>query len=407
MANFEYKGKKNTGESVTGVYDAKDKFELARILRADGITVVSTTELKAGNHESFWVKFSRRFSRVSLEERIFFASNLSAMLSAGLSISRALAVLTKQVKNEAFKSVLFSLTEDIAKGSALSISMEKHRDIFPPVFIAMVGAGEASGKLPEALGLVGDQLNKTYATRKKIIGALIYPGVILSATVLIGALMMIFIVPTLSATFKDLKIELPLSTRIVIGTSDFVANNVIAALGLAAAGVYAGYMLVRTPRGKRAIDWFSIHAPLIGSVVRNMNAAVTARTLSSLVSSGVDIVSALDTTKKVVQNSYYREVLDKAGVAIQKGSTLASVFEAETKLYPVLVGEMVDVGEETGKLPEMLLRVATFYEEQVDAVTKDMTTIIEPVLMILIGATVGFFAISMIQPIYGIGESIG
>jgi type IV pilus assembly protein PilC len=409
---FSYIAKTKTGETVNGSDEAADKFELARRLRGTGLTIVSLKETAAGasTHGSargdLWYRFSHMFDRVKLEEKIFFANNLSAMLSAGLSLSRALVVLGKQTKNEYFLSVLHAVAAEIDKGENLSAALGHYPKIFDSVFVSMVEAGEGSGKLGDALKLVGEQMAKTYNLRRKVKGAMIYPGIIFLAMILIGTAMLIFVVPTLAATFASVKVELPLSTRIIIGVSTLMGQyGFFVLLGVVA----IAYLLLRfkkTPRGKRLTDTALVHLPLVAPIVRNMNAAVTARTLSSLVSSGVDILDALSITIRVVQNSLYKEVLEKAKGVIQKGGTLASVFEQSSGLYPALLGEMVEVGEETGKLSDMLLRVAIFYEEEVDNVTKDLSTVIEPFLMIVIGAAVLFFAISMIQPIYNIGNAI-
>ncbi|MES2953326.1 MAG: type II secretion system F family protein [Patescibacteria group bacterium] len=403
---FSYTAKTKAGDTITGIEEAADKFDLARRLRTVGSLVVRAEEAKGNKGVSLSLSFGTLFKRVKLEEKIFFTTNLSAMLSAGLSLARALDVLTRQTKNPVLLAVIEATAHDIDKGSSLSEALGRHPEVFPEVFTAMVAAGEGSGKLPDSLRLIGEQLSKTYALRKKIRGALIYPAIIVTAMVLVGILMLTFIVPTLSATFEELHITLPLSTRLIIGLSHFVERNgIYLLLALPFIG-YAFLRMSRSEKGKRSVDTFLIHAPLVSPIVRNMNAAMTSRTLSSLVSSGVEIVQALDITKKVIQNSYYRAVLTNAQKSVEKGGTLASAFLAEAKLYPTLLGEMIDVGEETGALSDMLLRVAVFYEGEVDTVTKDLSTVIEPILMVFVGAAVLFFAISMIQPIYNISAGI-
>lgn len=408
MPHFTFTGRGADGAQAEGAEEALDRFDLARKLRAKGVRVISVSESKEGAAAggNFSAAFARRFSRVTLEEKIFFANNMSAMLSAGLALSRSLAVIQKQNKNPALSAVLTSLSADISQGSSLSDAMKKFPNVFSVEFVAMVAAGEASGKLADALSLVGSQLSKTYATRRKIKSALLYPGIILSLAVVIGIVLLVYIVPTLASTFVALKIELPLSTRIIIAFSEFMKSYFLFAIAAFGLGVFLFRKWLRTKNGSRIRDALVLKMPLIGKVVRNMNSAVTARTLASLVASGVDIVGALDTTRSVLANSYYRDALEEAQSVVQKGGTVASVFEKRGDLYPTLLGEMVEVGEETGKLSDMLLRVAIFYEEQVDAVTKDLSTLIEPFLMIIIGGIVMFFAVSMIQPIYSITGAV-
>ena len=270
----------------------------------------------------------------------------------------------------------------------------------------MVRAGEESGNLSLALQSVSLQMEKTYQLNKKIRGALMYPAVIFSLMVVIGVLMMVYMVPTLTATFVGLGIKLPLSTRIVIAVSDFLKDYFLfVVLGFVFA-VVALIAFLRTLSGQRIFDTILLKLPVISEIVKEVNSARTARTLASLVSSGVDIVVAIGVTRDVIQNSYYKEVLDEVGAVIQKGESMSLVFSKHEKLYPLFVGEMVSVGEETGTIGEMLSAVATFYEDEVDQKPKDMSSIVEPVLMIIIGAAVGLFAISMLGPTYSLADAL-
>jgi type IV pilus assembly protein PilC len=233
-----------------------------------------------------------------------------------------------------------------------------------------------------------------------------YPAVIFSLMIVIGVLMMVYMVPTLTATFVGLGIKLPLSTRIIIWISNFLKSYIILVVLGTIALIFLAVMGYRTKKGQRMSDYIFLHIPVIKEMVKQINSARTARTLSSLISSGVDIVLAIGITKEVIQNSYYKAVLEKIQDVIQKGEPISGVFIANPKLYPLFVGEMVSVGEETGKIGEMLLGVATYYEEEVDQKTKDLSSIIEPILMIFIGVGVGFFAISMLGPTYSLADAL-
>jgi len=269
----------------------------------------------------------------------------------------------------------------------------------------MVRAGEESGSLSDALLTLGDQLEKSYLLKKKIKGAMIYPSVVIATLIIIGVLMFIYVVPTLAATFKELNTELPTSTKVIMWISEFLSNHLIVGLAIVATIGTAIFFALRTKQGQRVLEFISFKLPVVGDLVRQSNAARTARTLSSLLSSGVDMLEAISITKDVLQNSYYKDRLKLAGERVQKGIPLSSVF-AETDIYPLLVGDMIEVGEETGKLSEMLLNLATYYENEVDEATKNMSTIIEPVLMVFIGASVGFFAVSMISPMYSVMSNV-
>jgi type IV pilus assembly protein PilC len=228
----------------------------------------------------------------------------------------------------------------------------------------------------------------------------------MGAMVLIGFLMMTQVVPTLKKTFDEVGVDLPATTRAIIKLSDFLVGNTIVSL-LAIIGFVVTFMYaLRTPQGKRLLDGFVLRIPAIGTIAKEVNAARFARTLGSLLSSGVDIVTALDITSNVVQNTYHREVIVAAAKVVQSGEPMSVIFGRREDLYPPMVSEMLAVGEETGKLSEMLGEVAKFYEAEVDQKTKDMSTIIEPFLMLFIGGGVGFFAMAMISPIYSLSDSI-
>lgn len=384
---------------------ATDKFSLYRDVKKEGAQIIGVTE--AAEKTSLNLSFLKNiFSSVKFHDRIIFARNLGAMLEAGLSVSRALAVFERQTKSAGLKEVVVSMNDGIRQGGTLHDGMAKFPNVFPPLFVAMVGAGEESGNLAENLRLIAAQMEKTYVLQKKIKGALIYPAIIVGIMIIIGALMLIYVVPALTKTFTELNVKLPLMTRVVMGLSDFLVSNILwVLLGLAAVG--AGItMWLKTPKGSRVMDFLVLHMPVVGSLVKQTNAARTARTLSSLLSAGVPITEAIHITGDVIQNSYYREVLREAEKTVQTGDSLSAIFTKAENLYPPFVGEMMGVGEETGKLSDMFVRVAVFYEDEVDQKTKDMSTIIEPFLMVFIGITVGFFAVAMIAPTYALVDVI-
>lgn len=405
MAKFAYTAEKAGGEVYKGTAEARDRFELYGIVRQEGGKIISVEETGVGGWRSiaYW---NSRLTRITEYEKILFARNLGAMLAAGLSLSRALSVIERQTKNAKLAGVVSSITSDVRRGETLHAALAKFPRVFPDLFAAMVRAGEEGGDLPQSLQVVSDQMERMYALKKKIRGAMIYPCIILIAIVGIGILMMIEVVPTLASTFKEMNADLPPTTQIVIGISDFLVQNTFLALGGIAGVVALLYAAARTAQGKRAIDFFFLRIPLIGSMVREVNAARTSRTLASLLSSGVDVIGALGIVGEVVQNSYFREVIKAAQDGVGSGEPLSAAFVRREDLYPAFVGEMMAVGEETGRLSDMLQRLALFYEEEVDRKTKDMSTVIEPFLMIFIGGAVGFFAVSMIAPIYSLSQSI-
>ena len=390
----------------TGIAEAHDRFELYSIVRREGGRLIAVSEDGANNwlNLTYW---NAKLTSVKEYEKILFARNLGAMLSAGLALARALSVMERQTKNPKLRAVTTQIASDVRRGATLHEALAKFPHLFSHLFVAMVRAGEEGGSLPDALAVIADQTERMYQLKKKIRGALIYPSIIVIVIIAIGVLMMIYVVPTLAQTFAEMNAKLPRSTQIIIAISNFLVQNTIVAIGGSLLALLVIYLGVRTPLGRRMADLVFIHLPLTGPMVKEVNAARTARTLASLLSSGVDVLASLEIAKQVVQNSYFRDVIADAGKSVGRGEPLSSAFVRREDLYPVFVGEMMAVGEETGALSEMLKRTALFYEDEVDRKTKDMSTIIEPFLMVIIGCAVGFFAVSMITPIYSLSQNIG
>ena len=401
---FKYKIQNKNNETIEGVMDSSDKFALAREFREKGAVPISIEESK--EKTGFFSKNSTLFSGISLSEKIAFTNNLSGMLTAGLSLNRALSILQKQSTNSYLTEVLKGLEDDISKGNTLSGGMKKFPKVFSGIFIPMIHAGEESGNLPNTLNEVGLSLKKSYALTKKIKGAMIYPTIVVGAMMIIAIFMMIYVVPTLTKTFADIGSELPKSTKMIIWISDTISENMILFLVVIIAIAVSIYLLSRLKLIQRYFDRFILYLPVVGNIVKEVNTARTSRTLSSLLLSGVTISSSLAITEEVLQNIHYKELIHKSIGSIEKGMVLSASFKENTFLYPIMMGEMIEVGEETGNLSKMLLDIANFYETEVDNKTKDLSTIIEPVLMLLIGAAVGLFAVSMIKPMYSVMNNI-
>jgi len=403
---FDVKILNKEGAVESKVMEAVTKTALYEQVRQTGGRLVSAKEINEGIVKSTMNWINSFIGSVKLQEKIVFARNVAAMLNAGLALSRAIAIMERQTKNQKFKVILAAINEDIAKGGTFSGALAKSPKVFSSLFISMVRAGEESGGLGDALTVVADQMEKNYLLIKKIKGAMIYPAIILCAMFGIGVLMMIFVVPSLTATFSELNVELPASTKIIIGISDFLNNHTVIFFVLVIGFIVGTIFALRTEVGKRTFDYITPRFPIIGTLVKEAYAARTSRTLSSLLESGVEVVTALLIVKDVLGNSYYKEVIDEAQKEIQKGSPMSGVFIKHEEIYPILVGEMMSVGEETGALSKMLGKLAEFYEGEVDQKTKDLSTIIEPFLMLLIGAGVGFFALAMITPTYSVLTNI-
>lgn len=407
MSHFIYKAKKSTGEIYKGEQDAVDRYDLYKILKGSGEEVIDFKEKKNAGSFLKGLSFSLPFLKsIKTQEKITFARNLGSMIVAGLSMSRALAVMERQTKNKELKRILVSLQNSINEGKTLSEAMGNFEKVFSPIFISMVAAGEQSGTLADALKVVAIQMDKSFTLQRRIKGAMMYPGIIFFAMILIAILMLAYIVPTLMKTFTELNLDLPASTKFVLWSSSMVRDHGLVVFFILLILFGALTIWSKSMSGKKVIHYSILKIPIIGEIIREVNSARTARTFSSLLSSGVDMVESVRITMDVVQNVHYKKVLEKAGEAIKKGEPISKVFNENTKLYPIFLGEMMSVGEETGKMGEMLMGVAVFYEDDVEQKTKDMSTIIEPFLMVFIGAAVGFFAVAMISPMYSLVDVI-
>lgn len=409
MVMFVYSAADRTGKTRTGEREAPDQKALADALKAEGLLVLTAAEKKGA---ASWARLDigaalTRLRPIPLEEKMFFARNLSVMVNAGLSLTRALDALGRETTNLKFKKVIAGLGEAISRGTSFSEALRAQRAVFGDLFSNMVEVGESTGKLSLVLKLLANQMHKDHSLRRRVKGALMYPGVILTALAGVGAFMMMYVVPTITKILKDLGVPLPITTRLIIALSEFMVSYALALPLLIGALVFGLWRILKTERGKEVADRLSLKAPVFGSLIQKFNAARFCRTLAYLLMSGVPIVRSLDITASVLGNTLFRRATAAAAQGIQTGRQLNQVLADYPKIFQNIVIQMIQVGEDTGRLSDMLLRVAIFFEEDVTNTTKNMSTIIEPILMIVIGVAVGFFAVSMLQPIYTSLGNIG
>jgi len=390
----------------TSVVEAASRFAIYDRVRDEGSVVVSIVE-----QGTFSLEALSRFNisigtGIKRAEIIRTAKNLAAMLNAGLSISRALSIIERQSSNKSLKTIMTSLSESVRKGSSFHEALALHPAVFPEIFVAMVRAGEESGSLVESLSIVALQMERSEELVRKVRGAMIYPAIVLSVVVIVGILMLVYVVPTLTATFSSLGVQVPLATRLIVALSDFMVAHVALVLARLIALIIGGLVFIRSDFGGRVVLAVALRLPVIGELVRETYTARAARTLSSLLSSSVPVLDALAITKEVVHARVFATVIAEAEEHVKKGELLSTSFLEHDNLYPILMSDMLAVGEETGKVADMLKQIAEFYETDVAEKTKDLSTIIEPVLMIIIGIFVGIFAVSMIAPIYQLSSAI-
>ena len=402
---FKYKAQKKDGTPYEGIREATDRNDLYRDVQKEGEELISAFEFLPQSRFGLG-SLDTLLGRIKIHEKVIFARNIGGMLTAGLSLSRSLSVLERQTSNRKFKGIISELNTDVGKGAAFSEALGRFPRVFSALFIAMVRAGEEGGNLAASFKRLSEQLDRAYILQRKLKGALVYPAIVVCIMILIGIIMLIYVVPQLTDTFKDFGVDLPISTQIVVGASDFLRNNFWYALLILCASVVAFFFMLRNKHTRRLFDRGVLKLPVFSSLVQQANAARTARTLSSLLSAGVAVIPALEIATDVVSNSLYKEVLIRAREMIQKGDPISGVFREREDLYPPFLGEMVAVGEETGRLSGVLEEAGVFFEDEVDQKTKDLSTIIEPLLMVAVGAAVGFFAVAMISPAYSLMNSI-
>ncbi|XOB41996.1 MAG: type II secretion system F family protein [Candidatus Nealsonbacteria bacterium] len=400
MPKYFYTAKSLKGEDRSGTLEAKDKSELARVLRQEGYVLISAS-LEGEEIKRKKFKISLPFlGRVSLTEKMMFTKNLQVMIAAGISLPRALGILALQTKSKKFEKALFNVAEEITRGKSFSDSLQKHPDIFSELFISMVKVGEEAGTLEEVLKTLTQQMEREYELKSKIKGAMIYPAVIICAMIGIGFLMLVMVVPKLAETFRDLNVELPPTTKLVISFGTFLAEKWFFGILIVIGLFFVFRIILKTKRGKRMVDFLSLKIPIISPIIRKTNSAYTVRTLSSLFASGVPIVRTLEIVSAALGNIYFREAIAESAEKVRKGSKLSEALKPYQDIYPSIIIQMIEVGEETGETSEVLGKLADFFETEVGNATKNLSAVIEPVLMLIIGAMVGFFAISMIQPMY-------
>lgn len=341
------------------------------------------------------------FNKVSGRDKAFLARQLSTMLASGLPINRAVGILIEQERNPKMKKVLSEVQKDLEAGIAFSASIAKHPEIFDRVFVNVAISGEAVGNLAKVLSQLADQMERSVDFNSKVRGAFAYPAFIVAVMFIVGFIMMIFVVPQLRTIFDDAGVELPFATRVVVAISGFLGSYwyfVIIGLIIMVAGIWVYF---RSKAGERVFDKVKIHLP--SSLGYDIFMARLSRTLGMLIEGGTPIIEALDVTSTVMNNVYYKDLLQKSIEDIKKGTPLSATL-GQTSLIPALVYQMISVGEQTGQLDQILNRLAVYYEDSVDTKLKNIVALVEPIIIVVIGVGVGFLVYSIIVPIYNIAQ---
>ncbi len=402
MSNFSYTAVDKEGKQQSGTIEAADFLAAGHLLKEQGMVPMDIHE-----ENSFkWSSYFTGFTSVPLKEKIAFIQNLDLLLKSGVAAPRAMRIIAKQTANRKFKAIVEAMALDVEAGKSMHDAMGAYPKVFSQIFLSMIEVGELSGNLEKSLEYLRIQLQREADLKSKTKGAMIYPAVIVTAMVIIGVLLGIFVLPKLTATFKEFDTQLPLLTRIVIAVSDFMeSNSVLVILGLivtAGAGVFGA----RTEAGKRFFAFIFINMPMIGPIVKKINIARFARILGSLMKSGISVVQGLQVTGEALGNVYYQEVMKATADSVKLGVPLTDSLAKHEKLFPFIVTQMLAIGEGTGNLEQILDQLAEHNEMEIDDTMKNLSSIIEPLLLLVIGVVVGFLALALIMPIYNISQSI-
>lgn len=408
MPAFEYQVKDSKGKTQTGVQEAQDVAQLVSNLRSQGMIVVRVKEM----HETraFGIgkgpaKKQGKGGNVKLDDLVVFTRQMATLVEAGIPLIQALDILADQVEKEKFKLVLRDMHQEVQSGQSLSESMQKHHKVFSALFINMVRAGESSGSLEEILDRVANYLEKSSALQKKVKSALMYPISVTCIAFLITFGMMTFVIPKFGEIFDGLNAPLPKPTRILIDFSNYLAANWIVVIGGMGIVIFVLIHLAKTPWGRLAWDSYKIRMPVFGPLLLKVAVSKFSRTLATLVRSGVPILSSLEIVSRTAGNRRMEVIIVSLMDSVKKGESI-SVQLGKSDVFPAMVVRMIAIGEETGELEEMLMKIADFYEQQVDSAISGLTSLIEPLIILFLGVVIGGIVIAMFLPILTLTQHI-
>jgi len=396
MASFSYHIKNREGKDVKGIAEAESKEKLIEYFQKEGFVIFDIFETKRKTKVS-------RYGKISSEDLVIFSRQLTTLIESNISIVEALEILKSQVDKPFFREVLGMVLKDVREGASLSSAFAKHARVFPEIYISMVEAGEASGNLSSILERVSGYLEKSSALRKKVISSLYYPVIIVLMATAITGFLLLKVIPTFKSVFDSLGGKLPLPTQILILVSNFLqAYFVYLVVGFVAA-IILFLRYINTNRGKRQYHKLLIRLPIVGDLVKKIAIARFSRTFATLIKSGVSIIKCLDIVANTSGNKIIEDAVKKSKKLIQEGQTISTPLE-ESGIFPPMVVKMVAIGEKSGKLEEMLSKIAQFYEEQTDAMVAGLSSLIEPIIIAFLGVIVGGIVISLFLPIFQITQ---
>lgn len=402
MPVYNYTAVDGEGKSVKGVVDAESAKAAGEKLRKAGVYLSSIREAAGGRRS----RLGLPFTGVSAAELAVTTRQFSTLISSGLTLESSLAALAEQSEDQKLREVLSRVRDRLAEGSSLHAALGEHPAVFSGLYANMVRAGEASGTLDVVLGRLADFLEKQTELASKVRGAMIYPAIMFLVGAGVLAFMMTFVIPKVSDIFETSGKALPLVTVILVGASDFLRQNFAFLLFLAAAALFAAGRYARTPRGKRLADRMLLRIPVLGKVFSKVTIARFTRTLSTLLSGGIPLLDSIEVSGAVLGNSFYSDRLGEVRAKVAEGAAFGSCL-AETGIFPPLMVRMVSVGEEAGEMETMLSKVADMYDSQVDSTLSALTSLLEPVMILVMGAVMGFMVFAILLPVLNLTSTIG
>lgn len=405
MASYAYDALASDGHQISGTLTAPNREAALNTLRSQGAKPLVVKEAKAGAGK----KFSIGGKHVKLREIVIFTRELSTMISAGVPLPRGLQTLADQTESKYFKEVITSINHDVEAGTSLADALEKFPNVFNDIFVNMIRAGEAGGILDDILKRLATQVEKESSMHKKIKSAMAYPIVILSVTVIAFFGIMLFVLPKIGKIIIDLggpNAKLPIYSQVMLNASGFMQHNIIIILIVSFGGTYLFRRYIKTERGKYNWHHLLLKTPIFGKIIGKIAIARFSRTFASLMTSGVTVLDALEVTGKAVGNKVIQKELEAISEQVRNGQPLGKQLLA-ANYFPPIVGQMMTVGEETGKIGEILVKVADFYDEEVDTVIDGLASIIEPLMIVVLGGLVGLIAASVMGPIASLSKNIG
>lgn len=404
MPLFLYTAQSATGAMKRAQCEATDQADLQEQLKKEGLQLVSATVVD--HRASIKISWLDRLNTVSLVDKIFFTQNLQVMARTGFSIAKALKTLSLQTRNKYFSKIIEQLRQEVETGKTLATVMHNYPKVFSPVFVNMIEAGEVSGQLETVLDRLTIQMKKDHNLLAKVKGALTYPAFILVAMVGIGITMFIYVVPKITAVFTESGMELPTITRAIITISTFMSKNILLVIGAPIVGVVVFLRLIRTRTGRRLYHGFLLRLPIFGNIVKKVNLARFTRTLSSLLKTDIPIVEVFKIISKTLGNVYYQEVMMIIADSVKQGMPITAIIEKYPRLFPPVVTQIINVGEQSGTLDTLSEQVAIFYEEDVEETMASLATIIEPIILVVMGVAVAIMAVAIILPMYSLTNAI-